>query len=108
MLERTTRMNFLFDFYKNLLTEKQRTYVELYYLEDYSLGEISKKYDISRQAVYDNIKRTEQILEKYEKQLKLHEKFQLRMDLLNKLEVEWNKLEEQEAKELVQQIKQLD
>lgn len=58
MLEKTTRINYLFDFYQQLLTEKQKNYMDLYYLEDYSLGEISETYDVSRQAVYDNIKRT--------------------------------------------------
>ncbi|RBN37609.1 putative DNA-binding protein, partial [Priestia megaterium] len=66
MLEKTTRMNYLFDFYQALLTPKQRSYMSLYYLDDYSLGEIAEEFDVSRQAVYDNIKRTEQMLEQYE------------------------------------------
>lgn len=108
MLEKTTRMNFLFDFYKKLLTDKQRTYMELYFLEDYSLGEISKKYDISRQAVYDNIKRTEQILENYEERLMLHERFQKRVNLLNQLEEHIKQLEDIQALEILHEIKQLD
>ncbi|MFD1735788.1 putative DNA-binding protein [Bacillus salitolerans] len=83
MLEKTTRMNFLFDFYQSLLTPKQRSYMELYYLEDYSLGEIAEEYEISRQAVYDNIKRTEAMLEEYEYKLLLFEKFQTRKQLIN-------------------------
>ena len=38
MLEKTTRMNYLYDFYQSLLTPKQRSYMSLYYLDDYSLG----------------------------------------------------------------------
>jgi hypothetical protein len=86
MLEKTTRVNFLLDFYQALLTPKQRSYMELYYLEDYSLGEISDTFDVSRQAVYDNIKRTEKMLESYEERLKLYEKFLKRQALIRALE----------------------
>ncbi|WP_066365158.1 putative DNA-binding protein [Neobacillus fumarioli] len=85
MLEKTTRMNFLYDFYNSLLTPKQQSYMSLYYLDDYSLGEIAEEYEISRQAVYDNIKRTEAMLEEYEEKLRLFEKFQERTNLLNQL-----------------------
>lgn len=53
-LERTTRINYLYDFYHSLLTEKQRAYVELYYLEDYTFSEIAETLNVTRQAVYDN------------------------------------------------------
>jgi uncharacterized protein len=82
MLEKTTRMNYLYDFYQSLLTPKQRSYMSLYYLDDFSLGEIAEEYDISRQAVYDNIKRTEAMLEEYEEKLLLLQKFQERCKLL--------------------------
>ena len=74
MLEKTTRINFLYDYYSSLLTDKQRNYMSLYYHEDYSLGEIAEQTKVSRQAVYDNIKRTENLLENYEENLKLYEK----------------------------------
>ncbi|MFP7296103.1 putative DNA-binding protein [Neobacillus niacini] len=82
MLEKTTRMNYLYDFYYSLLTPKQQSYMSLYYLDDYSLGEIAEEYDVSRQAVYDNIKRTEAMLEEYEEKLLLFHKFQERSKLL--------------------------
>ena len=85
LLEKTTRMNFLFDFYQALLTDKQRSYLELYYLDDHSLGEIAESYNISRQAVYDNIRRTEAMLEEYEEKLNLFEKFQQRQIVLKQL-----------------------
>ncbi|WP_096154664.1 MULTISPECIES: putative DNA-binding protein [Bacillus] len=85
MLEKTTRMNYLYDFYQSLLTPKQRNYMSLYYLDDYSLGEIAEEYNISRQAVYDNIKRTELMLEEYELKLLLFQKFQERQQLLSKM-----------------------
>src|SRR5690625_4637553 len=88
MLEKTTRMNMLYDFYHLLLTEKQRRYMELYYWEDYSLGEIANESGVSRQAVYDNIKRKEQLLETYEGKLKLYYKFLQRDKLLSQLKKE--------------------
>ncbi|KRM18875.1 Signal recognition particle associated protein [Ligilactobacillus hayakitensis DSM 18933 = JCM 14209] len=74
-IEKTNRINALFDFYEPLLTKKQMTYIGLYYRDDYSLGEIAENYEVSRQAVYDNIKRTEKILEGYEKKLHLYQQF---------------------------------
>jgi predicted DNA-binding protein YlxM (UPF0122 family) len=83
MLEKTTRMNYLYDFYHSLLTPKQQSYMSLYYLDDYSLGEIAEEYGVSRQAVYDNIKRTEAMLEEYEEKLLLLQKFQERSRVLS-------------------------
>lgn len=85
-LVKTTRVNFLFDFYQSLLTDKQRTYMKLYYLEDLSLGEIADEYDVSRQAVYDNVRRTEAMLEDYELKLNLFSKFQKRIDIVEQME----------------------
>ena len=62
-IEKTNRMNALFEFYAALLTDKQMNYIELYYADDYSLAEIAEEFDVSRQAVYDNIKRTEKIFD---------------------------------------------
>ncbi|WP_339249648.1 putative DNA-binding protein [Sporosarcina sp. FSL W8-0480] len=86
MLEKTTRVNFLYDFYQTLLTDKQRVYMQLYYLDDLSLGEIAEEYGVSRQAVYDNVRRTEAMLEDYENKLNLFSKFQKRMELVDELE----------------------
>ncbi|GKV67771.1 UPF0122 protein [Sporosarcina sp. NCCP-2716] len=86
MLEKTTRVNFLFDFYQSLLTDKQRIYMELYYLDDLSLGEIAEEYHVSRQAVYDNVRRTEAMLEDYEAKLMLFEKFKQRTEVIDRLE----------------------
>ncbi|MEK5039577.1 putative DNA-binding protein [Sporosarcina sp. FSL K6-3457] len=86
MLAKTTRINFLFDFYQSLLTDKQRLYMQLYYLEDLSLGEIAGEYGVSRQAVYDNVRRTEAMLEDYEMKLNLFSKFQKRLEIVDRLE----------------------
>src|SRR5690625_3842984 len=86
MLEKTSRINMLYDFYHLLLTNKQKEYMEFYYREDFSLGEIASKCNVSRQAVYDTIRRTEQLLETYEQKLNLYEKFSKRKELLEQLE----------------------
>src|SRR5699024_125454 len=85
MLEKTTRINNLYDYYVSLLTEKQKNYLSLYYHEDYSLSEIFEQSNVSRQAVYDNIKRTENLLEHYEANLKLTEKNTKRNNLIEEV-----------------------
>ncbi|MBS7220442.1 MAG: YlxM family DNA-binding protein [Clostridiales bacterium] len=65
----------LYDFYGELLTEKQKEIYELFYQNDMSLSEIAAELDISRQAVRDQLKRTEKILSEYEEKLMLVEKF---------------------------------
>ena len=74
MLEKTTRVNLLYDFYGNLLTKKQQLFVELYYENNFSLREIADEHNISRQAVYDLIKRAVEALEQYELKLQLYKK----------------------------------
>ncbi len=69
------RITLLLDFYGELLTEKQREALELYYNDDLSLGEIGADFGISRQGVRDNIKRAEAILFEMEEKLGLAEKF---------------------------------
>lgn len=105
LLDKTTRINYLFDFYQELLTPKQRNYMEMYYLEDYSLGEISELFQVSRQAVYDNIKRTETMLESYEEKLHLYSKFEQRVKLLDELKLLTT---DNHANEYIQKLKDLD
>ncbi|WP_366921630.1 YlxM family DNA-binding protein [Metallumcola ferriviriculae] len=76
MLVKTTRMARLFDFYGELLTEKQQLMIELYYHHDLSLGEISDQLAVSRQAVHDNLRRTEKILQEYENKIKLISRYE--------------------------------
>ncbi|WP_425467626.1 putative DNA-binding protein [Psychrobacillus soli] len=109
MIEKTTRMNFLFDFYQALLTDKQRSYMQLYYLDDLSLGEIAEEYDISRQAVYDNIRRTEAMLEEYEEKLNLFTKFEKRQETIDQLLlVVKDQSSEQTLIQLINQLKEWD
>ena len=108
MLEKTTRINYLFDFYQQLLTEKQKNYMDLHYLEDYSLGEISETYDVSRQAVYDNIKRTEVMLEDYEEKLGLYRRFQARNELIDQMKAAVENQNFDQLKKLLNQMENID
>lgn len=85
-LEKNERVNALFAFYQPLLTKKQNEYLELYYVDDYSLGEIAEEFGVSRQAVYDNIKRTEKILNGYETKLGLLAEFTARNHQFDQLQ----------------------
>ncbi|VEI60164.1 DNA-binding protein [Streptococcus mutans] len=84
-IEKTNRMNALFEFYAALLTDKQMNYIELYYADDYSLAEIAEEFKVSRQAVYDNIKRTEKILEDYEMKLHMYSDYIVRSEIFDDL-----------------------
>lgn len=65
----------LFDFYRNLLTDKQAEVIDLYYNEDLSLAEISEILSVTRQGVRDNIKRAEGIMIDAEEKLGVVAKF---------------------------------
>ncbi|HIU44181.1 MAG TPA: YlxM family DNA-binding protein [Candidatus Ventrousia excrementavium] len=67
----TFTMSMLFDFYGELLTEKQKELFDLYYNEDLSLSEIAEQAEISRQGVRDAIVRAETILRDTEDRLHL-------------------------------------
>ncbi len=64
-------MSALFDFYGPLLTDKQKRCLQMHLYEDFSLSEISAELGISRQAVYDTLRRSEQIMQQYEDRLGL-------------------------------------
>lgn len=71
MLEEFLRRSALFDLYGALLTEKQQKCLSMSLLEDYSLSEIGEALGISRQAVHDTLRRSEQTMEGYEARLGL-------------------------------------
>ena len=56
----------LYDYYGDLLTDRQKECFELRYNQDLSLGEIGQELGISRQGVFDNLSRTEALLKKME------------------------------------------
>lgn len=80
------RLSYLYDFYGALLKDRHREIFEQYVLNDLSLSEIAGEYEITRQGVYDIVKRCSEKLESYEERLKLFEKFQLAKERLGEVE----------------------
>ena len=75
-MEKFVEQGYLYDFYGELLTERQQQVYESVVLEDYSLSEVAEDLGISRQGVHDMIKRCTKALEGYEEKLHLIAKFQ--------------------------------
>lgn len=69
------KIPYLLDFYGNMFSEKQREILEMYYQEDMSLSEIASVTGMTRQGVYDNIKRGEKEILSLEDKLNLMDRF---------------------------------
>ena len=106
MFDAITEVSLLYDFYGQLLTEKQRQVVELYHEENLSLSEIAKEFDISRQGVHDTLKKAEQALSEYEEKLGLVKKFADTMAEIKEVDERLLKLitENKENKELTESL----
>ena len=76
----------LYDFYGNLLNEKQQQYFEYYYFDNLSLQEISEELNVSRNAIHKSLKIIEDKLEFYEDKLKFYQKQQQLNLILEKIE----------------------
>ena len=77
------RYSTLFLYYGELFSQRQKQYLELYLEENESLSEIAEKYEITRQAVFDNIKKGVRKLDEYENKLGI---FKKEKELKKKLE----------------------
>ncbi|WMT39212.1 putative DNA-binding protein [Paenibacillus sp. D2_2] len=111
-LEKTNRINLLFDFYETLLTEKQQMFLKYYFLDDFSLGEIASEFGISRQAVYEHIKRADEVLEGYEEKLGLLRKDEERVRMVAELkrlmeQSEMSPIHKETIMDLLQQVERL-
>ena len=73
-MDHRSYMIILYDYYKELLTTKQQQYFEGYYFENESLQELSENYEVSRNAVHQQVKDAEDKLVEYEKKLGLYQK----------------------------------
>ena len=83
----------LFDFYGELLTDKQREYFDLHYNEDLSLAEIAEQSGISRQGVWDIIRRAEAAMMDIEEKTGLIKRFNERGEKLSELDTKMEELE---------------
>ena len=74
MFEKNLELGYLLDFYGELLSERKRTVMDMYYNEDLSLAEIATEIGISRQGARDIIKKSEEELLFFEEKLGLAQK----------------------------------
>lgn len=95
--------------YSSLLTDKQRDILSMHYEEDLSLGEISKILDISRQGVFDSLKRSEIALREYEDKLGLVDKMKKIESKLDKIEEAISSLcsNQDEIRDIIEEIREL-
>jgi len=84
-MEDLAKKTLLYDFYGDMLTERQKEIYEDYYLNDLSLGEIAEELSISRAAVHDNIKRSEKALVNYDAKLSLIDRYMDNKEVLLKV-----------------------
>ena len=84
-MESRWTQSMLLDFYGELLTDKQRECFDLHYNEDLSLSEIADQLGISRQGVWDNIRRAEASMKEIEEKTGLIRRFEENRAALNRL-----------------------
>ncbi|MBQ6465675.1 MAG: YlxM family DNA-binding protein [Oscillospiraceae bacterium] len=106
-MEDRRRQSLLLDFYGELLTDKQRGCYDLHVNEDLSLSEIAEQLGISRQGVWDNIRRAEKTLTEIEEKTGLMGRFEETRTALDRLGAGLDKLSgltEGEAKALASEL----
>lgn len=89
-MEKFVEITYLYDFYESLLTDKQRDLLMRYYFDDLSLGELATTYNISRQSVFDTIKKAEQKMLDHEKKLGLWSKYVKQEKILTEVKEQLN------------------
>lgn len=104
ILEKKEHYIILFDFYENLLTLKQREYFKDYYFTDMSLAEIANEKGISRNAVFDQLKKIYVLLDEYEEKLSLFKKYEQRENVYEELE----KINDEKIRSLIEKLKNIE
>lgn len=107
MIEKIIEVGILFDFYGRLLSSRQYSIIESFYLHDLSLSEIAEELKISRQGVFDTLKRAEANLFKYEEKLGLVEKFKKNNSDIDEIIALANEVQNQIAEENFEEKNQL-
>ena len=110
-MEKMVRQALLYDFYGELLTEHQKSIYADIVLNDLSYSEVARDEGISRQGVYDLVKRCDRILEEYESKLLLVEKFldtKERVSRIHELATELTAMtDRKELADKIQEIEQI-
>ncbi len=108
-MERIVKHALLYDFYGQLLTKHQKEIYSDYIQDDLSPSEIALNHGITRQAAYDMIRRCNKILEGYEENLHLLEKFLKTKDMVLKINYCAKTIIEQEkSPEVVERLKEIE
>ncbi len=92
-MEKNVKVSLLCQIYGGLLTQKQLNVLEDYYNNDYSLSEIAENYNITRQAVRDNIMKGEAKLFEYEEKLGIMKQTLDREQQIEKILLELTKID---------------
>ncbi|MBI0121615.1 transcriptional regulator [Lactobacillus sp. M0398] len=96
-LEKNEILGDLYAYYGGLLTKSQKSYFEDYYYNDLSLGEIASNHHVSRQAVYDNLRRCRKLLKNYEDNLHMQRDYNMIEDKLTEVVVALKKSKSSQA-----------
>lgn len=104
MLKNNEWINDLLAWYGNLLTDNQLDIMQVYYGEDLSLAEIAENNGVSRAAIHDTIKRSEDLLENYEKKLQVVSKYKQRIKRYEQLKA----LNNEEVLKIVEQLEKIE
>ncbi len=105
-MEKIVWQGLLYDFYGELLTERQRHIYEDVVFNDLSLSEIAREEGISRQGVHDLVRRCDKILEEYEEKLRLVKKFQKTKELAGQVEELLDEYERGSEKECLRRARE--
>ncbi len=103
-LEKKDYYNTLYGYYQVLLTNRQNEIFDLYYAKDYSLNEIAEELDVSRNAIWDSLKKVIEKLEEYESKLHLYHNDIILTNKLNELE----KYTNEDGLKIIEEIREME
>ncbi|BBF42190.1 signal recognition particle associated protein [Lachnospiraceae bacterium KM106-2] len=106
-LDHIVELSLLYDFYGALLKDNQRLIYEDYILNDLSLSEIAATQDMTRQGVYDIVRRCSKQLLEYEEKLNLIDKFFVAKEMTNRINQIAKEIKETHDLEKIQEIERL-
>lgn len=106
-MEQKVEQAYLYDFYGELLKDRQRRIYEDFVFHDLSLGEIAKEEGISRQGVHDMVRRCSKALEGYEERLHLVQKFLDTRERVAKIHALAGVLRDSQDVSAIEQIEQI-